>query len=127
MKGYAYAAPCTLSLEAAREAQGLVTSVVIGYDMVPRFSLGAVEDLQRAVSSVVDLGARADELCHELEDGLRQDVEASAAAMEFMTQLAAHHSERLYPPGRIMHIRADRADAERRVVSACALLSALQM
>lgn len=106
VRGYAYAAPCTLSLEAARQARGLVTSVVVGDDMVPRFCLGTVRELQRGVHIVLELGRDAAmRLSVELEHA--QDHPPSPEALDLMIQLAQAHSERLYPPGQILHIRAN--------------------
>jgi len=114
VRGYAYAAPCTLSLKAAREMKGLVCSVAIGHDMVPRFCLGAVQDLQWAVMKVSLLGAHAEHLCAELEQAVQQGAIPPPAGVDLMNQLADRRAERLYPPGKIMHVRGER---ERHVVT----------
>ncbi|KAJ3062155.1 hypothetical protein HK102_008861 [Quaeritorhiza haematococci] len=43
---FAYSAPCTMGLELSRLCRELITSVVLGDDLVSRLSLGSVRDLK---------------------------------------------------------------------------------
>ena len=97
------------SLQLARRCAGLVTSVVVGDDMVPRFGLGAMKELRSAVLAVAQRGDRADTLCTELESSANPSEEARL----MMAQVAERGEERLFPAGDMLHIAEGQTQAVR--------------
>ena len=47
--------PCVLSLEAARAHRHLITSFIVGDDVVCRLGIGSARDLRDAVKYLVDM------------------------------------------------------------------------
>ena len=97
---YAYASPCVVDLRTARDAAPWVTTVVLGNDVVPRFGLGTSEDLRDAILR----------LCRDADLSYLQDMTAGveqerlATVMQMLRDEEMSH-EKLYPPGRVIHIR----------------------
>eukprot|EP01090_Pellita_catalonica_P017196 TRINITY_DN5131_c0_g1_i1.p1 TRINITY_DN5131_c0_g1~~TRINITY_DN5131_c0_g1_i1.p1 ORF type:complete len:512 (+),score=111.68 TRINITY_DN5131_c0_g1_i1:29-1537(+) len=50
---HAFASPCVVSLDLARNKE-LITSVVVGDDIVPRLSYGSLEDLKKDIGILLD-------------------------------------------------------------------------
>eukprot|EP00656_Telonema_subtile_P044810 TRINITY_DN51063_c0_g2_i1.p1 TRINITY_DN51063_c0_g2~~TRINITY_DN51063_c0_g2_i1.p1 ORF type:complete len:513 (+),score=151.28 TRINITY_DN51063_c0_g2_i1:132-1670(+) len=101
VQAFAYAAPCCLSLEAAKECTGVVCSVVCGDDMVPRFNLGVMTDLRTRMLTVHRMGtAHAEALCVEVEAG----GVLSAEAEGLCEAVRAVRAERLYPAGDVLYM-----------------------
>eukprot|EP01134_Creolimax_fragrantissima_P007101 CFRG7101T1 len=76
LKCYAYAAPAAVSLNISLEAQCVVTSVVLGSDLVPRLSRTSMEYLR----DVAMLLGRDDELRREVEEAIAVCERTSANA-----------------------------------------------
>lgn len=63
---WGYSTPACLTLDLARECDKFATSFVANHDIVPRFSLHAVEELRKRICSFD--WERADEVCKDDED-----------------------------------------------------------
>ena len=79
----------------------LIIRRAIGNDVVPRFGLGTSEDLRDAIlqvcrdtdlSNLQDMSAASEEHRHRMADVMK----------ELRDEVMVH--EKLYPPGRIIHI-----------------------
>ena len=127
VRAYAFAPPAVLSLIEAGMLREVVTSVVLGDDLISRLSLGHVDDLRCAIRALASepgaCGRVLEELSGELDRGRRAGgveaaVPGTAAAPVQQTPwiaalratLNAHmqNESRLYPPGRILWLPADR-------------------
>lgn len=136
---YAFAPPCVLSLAEAGAAASCVTSCVLGDDIVPRLSLGHIDDLRCAIRALDEPGACsriAEELSRALEDaepgtpGAEAPVQNDHVASVRSGLLAQMQNERrLYPPGRIVWLPAEQPAAARVVPTAafCEMVISAQM
>lgn len=120
VRAYAFGPPAVLSLELARAAAPLVTSVVEGVDLVPRFGLTTTRDLREALGWLHDedgllerIAAKRNALADGgSETGSAAGVGAVVGAEErawarslldwLRAQAHAARPSRLYPPGRIL-------------------------
>ena len=120
VRAYAFGPPAVLSLELARAAAPLVTSVVEGVDLVPRFGLSTTRDLREALGWLHDedgllerIAAKRNALADGgSETGSAAVVGAVVGAEErawarslldwLRAQAHAARPSRLYPPGRIL-------------------------
>lgn len=121
IRGYVFAPPCVLTLAAAKALAPRLISVVYGDDLIPRLSLGSVEDLRNAAAALASeprlcsrihaaIGSDSlpdlDDLVPPSPVGEPLDGEADAQRI-WMTSLrntlhAVMQAEKLYPPGRIL-------------------------
>jgi hypothetical protein len=122
IRGYVFAPPCVLTLAAAKALGPRLTSVVYGDDIIPRLSLGSVEDLRNASAAL----ASEPRLCDRIHAAIGSDFpdlddvvspvaepidgEADAQRLWMMsirsTLFAVMQAEKLYCPGRILWIPA---------------------
>jgi hypothetical protein len=108
LKCVAYACPQVLDAELAIAQSAHTTSLVVGADLVPRFSLATSQDLQAAILCLSDPETRG------LPPSMSTDAVMSAHAEGDMERLAATHDVvrsqvctapgRLYPSGRLIHL-----------------------
>ncbi|KAJ3299560.1 hypothetical protein HK104_008446 [Borealophlyctis nickersoniae] len=105
---YAFAAPCVTALPLSRLAHRIVTSVVVGTDVISRLSLGSVRDLTNVV-------AQLNEKDPQIRDGLvasmgltgrapgpRDPVE-DAELRRHMQEICIRN-DKLYPTGRVLWV-----------------------
>jgi hypothetical protein len=121
VRGYAFAPPCVLSLQAARELQEDVTSIIFGDDIICRLSLGHLEDIRNAMAAL----AAEPQLCTRaitavgpppaddiVDDALTSGMPPPTADNEEWVRAlrsslhALMQAERLYPPGRVLWLPA---------------------
>ena len=120
IRGYVFAPPCVLTLAAAKALGPRLVSVVYGDDIIPRLSLGSVEDLRNASAAL----ASEPRLCGRIHAAIGSDFpdlddvvspvaepidgEADAQRLWMMsirsTLFAVMQAEKLYCPGRILWI-----------------------
>lgn len=90
---YAYGVPCTMSLELAKYCgQGLVTSIVHSYDIVPSLSLGLLKDFKNIAVSLHEEGKVTEEILTRILGKYRKSKRASAAGGEMFTNPLGSHS-----------------------------------
>ena len=119
-RGYVFAPPCVLTLAAAKALAPRLISVVYGDDLIPRLSLGSVDDLRNAAAAL----ASEPRLCSRIHAAIGSDFpdlddlvptspvaepldgEADARRVWMVslrrTLNAVMQAEKLYPPGRIL-------------------------
>ena len=124
IRGYVFAPPCVLTLAAAKALGPRLISVVYGDDIIPRLSLGSVEDLRNASAAL----ASEPRLCGRIHAAIGSDFpdlddvvspvaerepldgEADAQRLWMLsirsTLFAVMQAEKLYCPGRILWIPA---------------------
>jgi pimeloyl-ACP methyl ester carboxylesterase len=119
---FAFAPPCVLS-RARAGAASHVTSVVLGDDIVPRLSLGHIDDLRNVIRAL----AEEPGACGRVAEELFVAVDAEPAATKppsvspwiasvRRTLLAQMQNEaKLYPPGRLIWLPAERPEDARWV------------
>ena len=86
---YAYAPPCTLTLQSSRACSSFITSVVCGADVVSRFGLSTSVDLRESL-----LALRARRV--EGREG-KGDLN-----MEWLREVMTNGGPNLFPGGRVM-------------------------
>ncbi|KAI8826225.1 uncharacterized protein EV422DRAFT_564035 [Fimicolochytrium jonesii] len=92
---FAYAAPCVASPILSVNAKPVVTSIALGADLVPRLSLGSVQDLARIVRWIHKRP--------EVRDRTATDSEADIA-LRAKIEEECLVQEKLYPAGRIIWV-----------------------
>ena len=122
IRGFVFAPPCVLTLAAAKALGPRLISVVYGDDIIPRLSLGSVEDLRNASAALASEPRLCDRIHAAIGSGFPDlddvvspvaepiDGEADAQRLWMMsirsTLFAVMQAEKLYCPGRILWIPA---------------------
>ena len=122
VRAYAYGAPAVLSLDLARAASALVTSVVEGADMVPRFGLATARDLRDMLGLLHREGGliervaahRRERECAAVSRPGTGEVQAWARSILgwLRVEMTTVRTDRLYPPGRVLWRIASASEAE---------------
>jgi len=106
---FAFACPQVLDQDLAMAQSNHSTSMIVGTDLVPRFSLATAQDLQAAMLCLVDpesrglpLSMRKDAI---LSAKARGDSESLQAAYHAMRPLVCTSPGRLFPAGRLIYLR----------------------
>ncbi|RUS15286.1 hypothetical protein BC937DRAFT_92650 [Endogone sp. FLAS-F59071] len=90
---YAYGVPCTMSLELAKYCgQGLVTSIVHSYDIVPSLSLGLLKDFKNIAVSLYEEGKVTEEILTRILGKYRKAKRSSAGGGEMLTDPLDSHN-----------------------------------
>mmetsp|Transcript_108414 Transcript_108414/g.171059 ORF Transcript_108414/g.171059 Transcript_108414/m.171059 type:complete len:533 (+) Transcript_108414:57-1655(+) len=104
----AYACPQVLDAELATAQSGHTTSLVVGTDLVPRFSLATSQDLQAAMLCLdnpemkgLPMSMSTDAVLRAKAEG---DIERLAATYDVVRSQVCTSTGRLYPSGRLIHI-----------------------
>mmetsp|Transcript_23906 Transcript_23906/g.59557 ORF Transcript_23906/g.59557 Transcript_23906/m.59557 type:complete len:511 (+) Transcript_23906:126-1658(+) len=104
----AFACPQVLSAELALAQSNHTTSVVMGDDLVPRFSFATAQDLRRATLVLSDPEAYGLPQQFNTQELLaaesRGDTNDLAAAYYAVRPVVCTSPGRLFPPGRLVHI-----------------------
>jgi len=105
---FAFACPQVLDQDLAMAQSNHSTSMIVGTDLVPRFSLATAQDLQAAMLCLVDpesrglpLSMRKDAI---LSAKARGDSESLQAAYHAMRPLVCTSPGRLFPAGRLIYL-----------------------
>merc|ERR1712050_774931 len=101
---FAFACPQVFDSELAKAQSSHTTSVIVGNDLVPRLSLATATDLRAAMlllSGESDSYSTTKILAAEG----RGDTPALAAAFSVMRPEVCISPGRLYPAGRLLHLR----------------------
>jgi len=110
---FAFACPQVLNRDLAVAQSNHTTSMIVGRDLVPRFSLATAQDLQAAMLCLVDPQSRGLPLSMRMEAILsakaRGDSESLQAAYHAMRPLVCTSPGRLFPAGRLIHLRPGKA------------------
>jgi hypothetical protein len=97
---FAYAPPCTLTLNSARSVSPFITSIVCGADVVSRFGISTTEDLREALLAIIE---REDDLIGmDKDDQLRWLIDNVQTA-----------GPKMFPGGRVLWLKTG-ADVEFR-------------
>jgi hypothetical protein len=97
---WAYAPPCTLTINSARGISNFATSVVCGADVVSRFGLSTTEDLREGLLAILE---REDDL-GELDN---EDI------LRWLKDSVQTSGPKLFPGGRVLWLKTG-ADVEFR-------------
>ena len=121
IRGYVFAPPCVLTLSAAKALGPRLVSVVYGDDIIPRLSLGSVEDLRNASAALASeprlcgrihaaIGSDFPDLLDDVVSPVAEPIDGEADAQRLWmmsirsTLFAVMQAEKLYCPGRILWI-----------------------
>lgn len=124
VRGYVFAPPCILTLNAARALAPCCTSIVFGDDMIPRLSLGSIADLRNAAAAI----ASEPRLCSRIHAAIAvgsefpdiddlvppspvaEPADGDADGLWMLSLRTTLHavmqSEKLFPPGRVLWMPA---------------------
>ncbi|KAG0048732.1 hypothetical protein BGZ83_006335 [Gryganskiella cystojenkinii] len=71
---YAYGPPCVMSLSLSRYCEGLITTVVHQYDLVPTLSLGLLKDFKNIAVTLHEEGSVVEDIVKRLVLGAKANV-----------------------------------------------------
>mgnify|MGYP001091708985 CR=1 FL=1 len=99
VRSVGFGTPCVLSLRAAESLSDIVTTVVVGHDIVSRLGLGTMQDLCFASNYIATTSA--DPAAFFGADGAPNEV----ACVKLMSTLrGGMTASKLYPPGRVLWV-----------------------
>ncbi|SAM06478.1 hypothetical protein [Absidia glauca] len=113
---YAYGPPCAMSFDLSQYCgQGLVTSVVHGYDIVPTLSWGIIKDLKNVATSLHEETHTAEAIISRIighynnrrnKKDAHDDEEEKWLWATIKTMRADMCAEKLYPPSTVYHVES---------------------
>lgn len=113
---YAYGPPCAMSFDLSHYCgQGLVTSVVHGYDIVPSLSWGIIKDLKNVATSLHEESHTAEAIISRIigrynnrrnKKDSHDDEEDKWLWATIKTMRADMCAEKLYPPSTVYHVES---------------------
>ncbi|KAI8335067.1 hypothetical protein BC941DRAFT_76000 [Chlamydoabsidia padenii] len=119
---YTYGVPCAMSYDLSQYCgQGLVTSVVHGYDIVPCLSWGLIKDLKNVATSLHEESRTAEAIISRIlgrynrrkENKQQQNDDDDDDAEEdqwlwatIKTMRADMRADKLYPPSTVYHVES---------------------
>jgi len=110
---FAFACPQVLDLSLAVAQSNHTTSVIVGADLVPRFSLATARDLQAAMlclNNPESKGLQPSLSTHSIIEAQSQgDTDRLAVTYGVVRPLVCTAAGRLFPPGRLIHLLPDQA------------------
>ncbi|KAF9103193.1 hypothetical protein BGX27_010684 [Mortierella sp. AM989] len=101
---YAYGPPCVMSLPLSRHCEGLVTTIVHQYDIVPTLSLGLLRDFKNVATTLHEEGQIVEDIVKRLIIGVSSNKAnaerqaAEEAKMDSTTYTSANGSDPTPPP-----------------------------
>ncbi|KAI8079744.1 uncharacterized protein BX664DRAFT_302795 [Halteromyces radiatus] len=106
---YVYGPPCAMSYDLSQYCgQGLVTSVVHGYDVVSCLSWGLIKDLKNVATSLHEESHTAEAIISRIigRYNRRQEEEDQWLWATIKTMRADMRADKLYPPSTVYHVES---------------------
>ncbi|KAK5814886.1 Alpha/Beta hydrolase protein, partial [Linnemannia elongata] len=108
---YAFGPPCVMSLPLSKYCNGLVTTVVHQYDLVPTLSLGLLRDFKNVATTLHEEGSVVEDISmpmySEYDRWQLQEAEDRDWSWSLIkTMRADMSSDKLYPPTPVYHLES---------------------